>query len=193
MAIAQMRPTETVIPGNLEIRRMLARRAQRRGRSSLKWNTSTLMFAYSVMAATILVATRVQNDLLIALTAILGLVAVAAFSSFQAKRLEATFLDEEVKDYIEILSAGAPSPPANVADAAVTQSDLSITQRELEVLRQIAAGKSNKEAANALSISEQTVKNHLRHIFEKIDVTDRTSAILFALRNGWITFNSANG
>lgn len=57
------------------------------------------------------------------------------------------------------------------------------TRREIEVLRMIAAGSSNKEIASVLNISERTVKNHISNIFKKIDVSDRTQAAVFAIKN----------
>lgn len=59
----------------------------------------------------------------------------------------------------------------------------SLTKREREVLGQAAQGKLNKEIADFLKISERTVKNHLSSIFRKLEVSDRTQAAIFALRN----------
>lgn len=59
----------------------------------------------------------------------------------------------------------------------------SLTKREIEVLKSIAAGLLNKEIATNLGISERTVKNHISNIFKKIDVADRTQAAVFAIRN----------
>lgn len=58
-----------------------------------------------------------------------------------------------------------------------------LTRREKEVLIQIANGMINKEIANSLRISERTVKNHISNIFKKIDVSDRTQAAVFAIKN----------
>lgn len=58
-----------------------------------------------------------------------------------------------------------------------------LTKRELEVLIQVANGMFNKEIAQALDISERTVKNHISNIFKKIEVADRTQAAVFAIRN----------
>lgn len=63
----------------------------------------------------------------------------------------------------------------------------SLTSRELEVLIQIANGMINKEIATNLNISERTVKNHISNIFKKIDVSDRTQAAVFAIKNNIIT------
>ena len=61
-----------------------------------------------------------------------------------------------------------------------------LTQREREVLIQIANGMINKEIANYLCISERTVKNHISNIFKKIEVSDRTQAAVFAIKNNLI-------
>ena len=62
----------------------------------------------------------------------------------------------------------------------------SLTKRELEVLKLLAVGMYNKEVAEKLNISERTVKNHVSNIFKKIEVTDRTQAAVFAIRNNLI-------
>lgn len=59
----------------------------------------------------------------------------------------------------------------------------SLTKRELEILTQVAGGMFNKEIAINLNISERTVKNHISNIFKKIDVSDRTQAAVFAIKN----------
>lgn len=61
-----------------------------------------------------------------------------------------------------------------------------LTKRELEVLIEVANGKLNKEIGNDLKISERTVKNHISNIFKKIDVSDRTQAAVFAIKNDLI-------
>ncbi len=63
----------------------------------------------------------------------------------------------------------------------------SLTTRELEVLIKVANGMLNKEIATSLNISERTVKNHISNIFKKIDVSDRTQAAVFAIKNNIIT------
>ena len=62
----------------------------------------------------------------------------------------------------------------------------SLTKREKEILIQVASGMSNKEIAINLDISERTVKNHISNIFKKIDVSDRTQAAVFAIKNDLI-------
>lgn len=61
-----------------------------------------------------------------------------------------------------------------------------LTRREIEVLKLIAEGLFNKEIAATLDISERTVKNHVSNIFKKIDVSDRTQAAVFAIKNNLV-------
>ena len=61
-----------------------------------------------------------------------------------------------------------------------------LTDREITVLKLVAEGKTNKEIANALELSEKTVKNHVRNIFHKLHVYDRTQAAIHAIRKGLI-------
>jgi DNA-binding NarL/FixJ family response regulator len=61
-----------------------------------------------------------------------------------------------------------------------------LTPREVEILDCVARGNSNKEIARVLSISDQTVKNHITSILRKLAVNDRTQAVIYALRHGWI-------
>ena len=161
--------------------------SRRRRRSPLKWNINTLMVAYVVLAATIIVALRVKNEIIVAITAVIGLVVVWGFSTIQARNSAEEDSDEEMRQYVDLVSSlnrAEQEPPPDPPPAALVESPL--TERELEVLRQIAVGKSNKQVANALFISEQTVKNHLKHVYEKLNVRDRTSATLIAMQNGWI-------
>ncbi len=73
---------------------------------------------------------------------------------------------------------GALATPRITADVEVP-----LTQRESEVLRQLAYGLTNKQIAEALDISYETVKEHVQHILRKVGVTDRTQAAVWAVRN----------
>lgn len=66
-----------------------------------------------------------------------------------------------------------------------------LTQRELHILQLAADGLSNKEIAAKLVISEKTVKNHIANIFSKLQVNDRTQAILYGLRKGLVTMSQS--
>jgi DNA-binding NarL/FixJ family response regulator len=83
--------------------------------------------------------------------------------------------------------AGKKRVPAEVAShLAEHLSDESLTVREIDVLRLIAAGNRNRDIAERLFISEETVKVHVKHIMEKLGATDRTQAVAIAVRRGII-------
>jgi DNA-binding NarL/FixJ family response regulator len=65
-----------------------------------------------------------------------------------------------------------------------------LSAREMEILASVTNGMSNKEIANRLNISQQTVKNHMTSILKKLNVQDRTQAAVTALRHGWVRINS---
>lgn len=80
-----------------------------------------------------------------------------------------------------------PELNAKLASMDVERDKLRfLTKREKEVLVQVASGMSNKEIAINLDISERTVKNHISNIFKKIDVSDRTQAAVFAIKNNMV-------
>jgi len=76
--------------------------------------------------------------------------------------------------------------PEIAQQIALHSSDDSLSEREIDVLRLVAIGKANKEIAGELSVSEDTVKAHLKSIFAKLDVGDRTQAVTLALKRGII-------
>ncbi len=75
---------------------------------------------------------------------------------------------------------------ADEVDQDVEPLFIPLSVREVEVLDYIAKGNSNKEIARAMGISDQTVKNHITSIMRKLAVNDRTQAVVYALRHGWI-------
>jgi DNA-binding NarL/FixJ family response regulator len=86
----------------------------------------------------------------------------------------------------DVLAGKTYLAPAAAAKLAEGMARVQVTPRELSALRLMADGKSNKEIANALAISERTVKTHLGHLFEKLGVTSRTEAIKVATRRGLV-------
>jgi DNA-binding NarL/FixJ family response regulator len=71
--------------------------------------------------------------------------------------------------------------------------DMPLTPRELEILRAVAGGLKNRQIADQLSLTEQTVKNHLSRIMHKLGVPNRTHAVTFAVRQGWLTLDEVGG
>ena len=96
-------------------------------------------------------------------------------------------LRKEMMDAIRTVFAGRPSIPAEIAlQIAEHVAADALSEREIEVLRCVARGAANKEVAIRLQISEETVKVHVKHILEKLAVTDRTHAVTIALSRGII-------
>jgi two-component system, NarL family, response regulator len=94
--------------------------------------------------------------------------------------------DELVKCIRDVLAGKTYLAPAAAAKLAEGVTRVQLTPRELASLRLMADGKSNKEIASALDISERTVKTHLGHLFEKLGVTSRTEAIKIAMQRGLV-------
>jgi DNA-binding NarL/FixJ family response regulator len=114
-------------------------------------------------------------------------------------------IDEEVVRYPAVAArilasfrSTAPAveaPPQPVAPQPPDGEQLGplfvkLSPREIEILDQVARGNSNKIIARKLGISDQTVKNHVSAILRKLEVNDRTEAVVYALRNGWIRIDT---
>jgi len=92
---------------------------------------------------------------------------------------------EELVDCVAKVHRGQTCvPPAVAAKLAERTASPELTERELEVLRLIVAGRSNKEIAGDLAITEGTVKTHVNHVLDKLGVHDRTQAATTALKRG---------
>jgi DNA-binding NarL/FixJ family response regulator len=85
-------------------------------------------------------------------------------------------------DSLPAASAPLPEP----APEPLGPLFVKLSPREIEILDLVARGNSNKIIGRKLSISDQTVKNHVSAILRKLEVNDRTEAVVYALRNGWI-------
>jgi DNA-binding NarL/FixJ family response regulator len=126
-------------------------------------------------AARIVVLTTYAGDAQ-ALTAL-----KAGASGYMLKNM----LRKDLLETIRAVHAGKRRiPPEIAADIAEHAAEDSLTAREIEVLRGVAAGKSNKLIAVQLEISESTVKAHMKSILPKLDASDRTHAVMIALKRG---------
>ncbi|KIL40644.1 chemotaxis protein CheY [Gordoniibacillus kamchatkensis] len=91
-----------------------------------------------------------------------------------------TYLDE----------VGVVGPSASIKEHGLKYGSVEnspLTKREAEVLKLMAEGKSNKAIGDNLFISEKTVKNHVSSILQKMEVDDRTQAVIISIKNGWVT------
>jgi len=94
---------------------------------------------------------------------------------------------KELVEVIRQVHAGKrPIPPEIAANLAEHYSDEALTVREVEVLRQVAGGNRNRDIADKLFITEETVKVHIKHIMEKLGASDRTQAVAIGVRRGII-------
>lgn len=148
-------------------------------------------------------ATRIiKNDFpeieVIALTSVLEDASVS--NAIQAGAIGYLLKDTEAEDLVKAIKAAASgqvqlSPKAAerlVREIKTPQSPEKLTEREIEVLRQIAIGKSNKQIAIDLYIGETTVKTHVSNILVKLGLPSRTQAALYAIRIGLVPLNRLN-
>ena len=97
-------------------------------------------------------------------------------------------LRKNLVDIIREVHSGRRRLTPEVAESiAIHAIDDELSDREIEVLRLVALGNPNKQIARTLSLSEETVKAHLKSIFAKLDVSDRTHAVTVALKRGFIS------
>ena len=98
-----------------------------------------------------------------------------------------SMLPKELVEVIRQVHAGKKRiPPQLAAELAEHMADEALTTREIEVLGQIAGGNRNRDIAEQLFISEETVKVHIKHIMEKLGANDRTQAVAIGIRRGII-------
>lgn len=111
--------------------------------------------------------------------------ALTALKAGASGYLLKNMLRKDLLETIRAVHAGKRRiPPEIAADIAEHAAEDSLTAREIEVLRGVAAGKSNKLIAVQLDISESTVKAHMKSILPKLDASDRTHAVMIALKRG---------
>jgi DNA-binding NarL/FixJ family response regulator len=132
------------------------------------------------------IRTEYPNARIIVLTTYAGdAQAAAALKAGAAGYLLKTLVTKELVETIRAVHAGKRRVPPEIAtEIAEHVADDALTVREIEVLRRVAAGKSNKVIAAELDISEGTVKNHMKSILPKLDASDRTHAVMIALKRG---------
>ena len=94
---------------------------------------------------------------------------------------------QQMLDMIRQVHAGKKCVPAEIASALVEHlGDEALSQREVEVLQQVATGHRNRDIAAKLFIAEETVKVHMKHIMDKLGANDRTQSVTIAARRGII-------
>jgi DNA-binding NarL/FixJ family response regulator len=113
--------------------------------------------------------------------------AVRAFKAGASGYMLKNMVRKELIDTIRTVHAGKKRIPSEIAvEIAQHHSDDALTEREIEVLREVAAGNANKMVGQRLNISEETVKAHMKSILSKLGANDRTHAVTIAVRRGII-------
>ena len=113
--------------------------------------------------------------------------AVRALKAGASGYLLKSMVRKELVETIRSIHAGKKRVPPEIAvEMAEHHADDTLTEREIEVLREVAAGSANKVVALRLAVAEETVKAHMRSILSKLGANDRTHAVTIALRRGII-------
>jgi DNA-binding NarL/FixJ family response regulator len=140
----------------------------------------------SGIEAIVAIRAEFSNARIIVLTTYAGdAQAAAALKAGAAGYLLKNSVRKELIEIIRAVHSGKRRVPSEIAtEIAEHVADDALTEREIEVLRRVAAGKSNKWIASELDISEGTVKTHMKSILPKLDASDRTHAVMIALKRG---------
>jgi DNA-binding CsgD family transcriptional regulator len=156
-----------------EIERLALQRAIYRAAAE-RWTLSVAVFLFAIVVIINIVLYSVGNTIFAGSIALLGLSTVWLMGWRRGNMLRQRFYSEELTNLQQ-----KPSETAS-------ETTLQLTPRETEVLRYLAQGFSNKKIASELGISEYTVKNHITGVLEKLNATDRTEAVVIAIRHGLI-------
>lgn len=113
--------------------------------------------------------------------------AVRAMKAGASGYLLKSSVRRELVDVVRAVHGGKRHLPAEIAqEIALHAIDEPLSGREIEVLQHVASGRANKEIAWELGVTEDTVKAHMKSIFSKLDVGDRTHAVTVAMRRGYL-------
>ena len=170
------RGVEAPKPPIREMEQLAAESAREKVRAA-RWDLSVAILSYAILGAVVILRIEGVAIEIVATIAVLGLAMVWLVGWRRGKKLFKRFFNEELRQLQELSSGKKAEVPLPSL----------LTLRETEILDHIARGYINKQVASKLGISEQTVKNHLSSILRKLDVNDRTQAVVLAMHNGWIS------
>lgn len=163
------------------VKQRVAKRADEKALSA-RWNVNIVIFANAVFAAVVLMGLEGVAIEILAPVSAAGIIMIWLVSWLRWKKLYRQFYEQELSELDEVTQA-----EEDEIDEITVESPLSL--RERQILSLIASGYINKQVADEFGISEHTIKNHMTHILEKLDVCDRTHAVVLAMQNGWISPN----
>ena len=163
------------------IRKMIEQAAKERARS-MRLNAGLIILAYLLINSMIFLILFHSNILTILFLSIAGLALLIYLSYYREKLLHKR--EDEFMTMALISLNSSENEDSELEN--INTSKIPLTARELEVLSFVALGETDKSVATRLGVSDSTVKNHLRSAYRKLEVNDRTSAVLLALRFGWL-------
>jgi DNA-binding CsgD family transcriptional regulator len=158
------------------IERLAAKRAELKAKA-VGWDFTMVVAAYAILTAVIILRLEGFGIEIVAPIAVLGLAMVLFLHKRRGGQLFERYYAEELLELQE-------HPKRETAEALIPSP---LTPRETEVVDYIALGCLNKQIAEKLGISEQTIKNHISSILRKLDANDRTQAVVMSIRYGWIS------
>ena len=167
----------------LILQQMLQQSAKERS-IALNLNTWSLLFVYVSVTVILYLDHNEAKMTHLIITGVVGLSILYLISFFRGQSLS-----RRETQYLKMLSLSLTDLNNNTDPEVSPSGNMYLTARELEILTHIAQGQSDKEIAATLKLSQYTVRNHLRNIYLKLDVKDRTSAVILALKSGWIKLN----
>ena len=175
----------------IEMAQSVAQRVAKRANDkalSLRWNVNIVIFANAVFVAVVLMGLEGVAIEILAPVGAIGLSMIWLLSRFRWKRLYRQFYEQELSELEEV-----PRNEERKEDEEKRNAiESPLSSRERQILSLIASGYINKQVADEFGISEHTIKNHMTHILEKLDVCDRTHAVVLAIQNGWIAPKGKN-
>ena len=158
------------------IEELAAERATKRAQSA-RWNTNIVIFVFAILTTLILLRLENVATEIVAPIGASGLFMTWFMGWIRGKNLYRSFYEEELLELQGLYQTGkvevVKEPP--------------LSPREREVLDHITSGQMNKQIAFQLGVSEQTIKNHVTNILQKLDVDDRTQAAVLAVRQRWVS------
>jgi DNA-binding CsgD family transcriptional regulator len=180
--IKDMKDTEREANTSISlIRKMIEQASKERG-LSIRLNAGLIILAYLLINSIIFLEMFHSNILAILFLSMAGLALLIFLAYYREKMLHKRENEFMTMALISLNRSGDADSELENKNFAKTP----LTARELEILSFVALGGTDKLIANRLGVSDSTIKNHLRSAYRKLEVNDRTSAVLLALRFGWL-------
>lgn len=165
------------------VKQQVAKRANDKALSA-RWNVNIVIFANAIFAAVVLMGLEGVAIEILAPIAAVGIGMIWLVSWIRWKKLYRQFYEQELSELDEV-----SWDEKDEDEEGETSIESPLSSRERQILSLIVSGYINKQVATEFGISEHTIKNHMTHILEKLDVSDRTHAVVIAIKNGWISPN----